>query len=188
MSEPFLGEIRMFGFNFAPAGWAMCNGQLLPINQNQALFSLLGTFYGGNGTSTFALPDLRSRVAVHMGMGPGLTGYVIGEVTGEENHRLVQSEMPAHTHKVNCDGSSTAHGASSPNVFGVSAGGTPVNHLPGRVASPGNEVYSSAAPAGSTMNPNMIAVAGSSLPHNNLQPLLVVNFCIALEGIFPARN
>jgi microcystin-dependent protein len=188
MSEAYLGEIRMFGFNFAPSGWAMCNGQLLPINQFQALFSLLGTFYGGNGTTTFALPNLQSRVAVHFGQGPGLSNYVLGAQSGVESVSLTSQQMPAHNHIVNCNGV-TGLGAASPNVFGESAGDTPVNNFPARAASAASAVYSANASAnGQTMNPNMLTVTGGSQPHENRQPFLVLNFCIALTGIFPARN
>jgi microcystin-dependent protein len=184
MAEPYLGEIRMFGFNFAPQGWAMCNGQLLPINQNTALFSLLGTSYGGNGSTTFALPDLRGRVAIQQGSGVGLTPYVIGEVGGSENVTLTAQQMPGHNHMVNCDGSATNTGGS---VFGVGAGGTPSNNIPGLATSPSHAVYSN-HPPNATMNPVMIAAAGGSQPHTNIQPFLALNFCIALEGIFPSRN
>lgn len=174
MSEPFLGEIRMVGFTFAPRGWAFCNGQLLPINQNQALFALLGTTYGGNGQTTFALPDLRSRVPVHAGQGPGLSLYVLGEQTGTESVTLVSGNLPQHNHVVNA----------------VASGGnlaTPANGLPA-IESTGTSLNYSTAAAGVIMNPAMIGFTGSNQPHNNLQPLLVVNFIIALSGIFPSRN
>lgn len=184
MAEPYLGEIRMFAFNFNPAGWAMCNGQLLAISQNTALFSLLGTFYGGNGTTTFALPDLRSRVALHQGTGNGLSSYIVGEQTGSETHTLLITEMPEHNHLVNCNGSVTGRGGST---FGAGNGETPVGNYPGPAASPSHAVYSTAANA-NTMNQGMIALAGGSQPHSILQPLLVVTFCIALQGIYPTRN
>ncbi|HEX4137512.1 MAG TPA: tail fiber protein [Bryobacteraceae bacterium] len=184
MAEPYLGEIRMFGFNFAPQGWAMCNGQLLPINQNTALFSLLGTSYGGNGSTTFALPDLRGRVAIQQGSGVGLTPYVIGEVGGSENVTLTAQQMPTHNHAVGCDGSNTGVGGSA---FGVGTGGTPTNHIPGLATSPGDAAYSNNAP-NATMNPAMIGTAGGNVPHPNVQPYLALTFCIALEGIFPSRN
>jgi microcystin-dependent protein len=185
MSEPFLGEIRMFGFNFAPVGWAQCNGQLMAISQNTALFSLLGTQFGGDGVSTFALPNLQSRVAVHVGQGAGLSQYVMGEQTGVENVALTTLQMPTHSHNVNCNGSATATGGS---VFGKGNGATPVGNYPGLAASPSNAVYASAPGAGNLMNAGMIQPVGNSQGHENLQPLLVVNFCIALEGIFPSRN
>ena len=173
MAEPYLGEIRMFGFNFAPEGWALCNGQLLPISQNTALFSLLGTYYGGNGTTTFALPNLQSSVAIHQGQGPGLSPYVIGQTGGVENVTLTPGQMPQHTHNVQCN--SGGGNQASP------AGGYPA------VESTGTSLdYSNTA--GSTMNSAMNSVAGSSQPHQNIQPYLVVNFCIALQGIYPSRN
>lgn len=171
MSEPFLGEIRMFGFNFAPTGWAMCNGQLVPIAQNTALFSLLGTFYGGNGTSTFALPDLQGRVGIHQGQGTGLSPYVIGQVGGAESETLTQSQMPQHSHAV-----VASNGG---------AGGTrPAGSVLARTAT---DIYA-ASPDGTTMNPGMIGIAGGSQPFGIIQPYLCVNFCIALQGIFPSRS
>ena len=172
MAEPFLGEIRMFGFNFAPQGWAMCNGQILPINQNTALFSLLGTYYGGNGTSTFALPNLQSSVAIHQGQGPGLSPYVLAQVGGAENVTLTSGQMPAHNHQV---------GANAGPAGGTRPGGAAL----GRTS---DDVYAAAPDGSTTMNASMIGTAGSSLPHTNIQPYLVLNFCIALQGIFPSRN
>ncbi|MDQ6804015.1 MAG: tail fiber protein [Actinomycetota bacterium] len=171
MSEPFLGEIRMFGFNFAPQGWAMCNGQTLSISQNTALFSLLGTQYGGNGQTTFALPDLRSSVAMHQGQGPGLSPYVIGEKAGTESVTLTSAQMPQHNHSV------VANGGSGTTT-------RPGGGVPARTT---EDIYA-AAPDGTTMNPGMIGNTGGSQPHTNIQPYLVVNFCIALQGIFPSRN
>lgn len=165
MSDPFMGEVKIISWNFAPKGWAFCNGQFLPINQNQALFSILGTTYGGNGQTTFALPDLRGRVPFHVG-----NGLILGESAGETAHTLNQSEMPAHNHVP--VGSSTA--ASVP---------TPVANL---WASAGQTVY--AAASNSTMNPADILPVGGSQAHNNLSPYLVLNFIIALQGIFPSRN
>lgn len=173
----------MFGFNFAPQGWLMCNGQTLPISQYQALFALLGTQYGGNGTTTFQLPNLQSRVAVHQGQGLGLSLYVIGEQTGTENVTLLASQMPPHNHPVNCNGSATGRGG---GTFGASVGETPVNNFPGLAASPSNAVY--AATSSANMAPTMIGNVGGGQPHSNLQPLLVVNFCIAFQGIFPSRS
>ncbi len=171
MTEPFIGEIKMGGWNFAPRGYAFCNGQLLSIAQNTALFSLLGTTYGGNGQTTFALPDLRGRVPLHWGQGPGLSNYVLGEVSGTETVTLTTQQMPQHNHQV----AATSEEAGSK---------TPIGNLPGFSASP---IYSNAAATG-TMNPAMIGVAGGSQPHPNLQPFLAVTFVIALEGIFPSRN
>jgi microcystin-dependent protein len=171
--DPFLGEIALVGFNFEPAGWALANGQLLLIAQNTALFSLLGTTYGGNGINTFALPDLRGRVPLHLGQGPGLSDYVIGQVGGVEAITLIVNEIPAHSHLVNA---SAANGTSD----------TPTNAIPGRNAS-GVPDYSSAAP-NTTMAPATIAPAGGSQPHENRPPFLVMNYVIALQGIFPSRN
>jgi microcystin-dependent protein len=174
MASPFLGEIRMFGGNFAPRGWAFCNGQIMPISQNTALFSLLGTTYGGNGTSTFALPNLQSRVPVHWGTGAGLSSYVIGQQAGQENVTLLQSQMPAHTHLLNA----------------VTSGGnqaSPTGNLPA-VESTGTSLNYSSDPANTTMNPAAVANAGQSLPVPVVQPCLAVSFIIALAGIFPSRN
>jgi microcystin-dependent protein len=173
MSEPYLGEIRMFGFNFAPTGWAFCNGQTLSISQNTALFSLLGTFYGGNGTTTFNLPNLQSRVPIHQGTGTGLSTYAIGQSEGSETTSVLIGNMPNHTHLVQCN---TGGGnQASP------AGGFPA------VESTGTSLdYSNAA--GGTMNSAMVEAVGSGTPINILQPYLCVNFCIAMEGIFPSRN
>jgi microcystin-dependent protein len=171
VANPFLGEIRLLPYNFAPQGWAFCNGQLLPITQNTALFSLLGTTYGGNGTNNFALPDLRGRVPISSGQGPGLTNYFLGEVAGSENVTLTSNEMPTHIHQVvanNGPGSATR----------------PAGAVPART---GTSNYA-AAPDGTAMNAGMISSAGGSQPHQNLQPLLVLNFCIAMQGIFPSRN
>ena len=167
MSEPFLGQISVFSFAFAPKGWAQCNGQLLPINQNQALFSLLGTMYGGDGRTTFALPDLRGRVSMHVG-----NAHVQGERAGEESHTLTTSEMPQHTHTAR---SSTASGTQTSPANAVWAQDSGFN-----------AVYSTVA--GTTLNPTAISLAGSSQPHENRAPLLTVNYCIALVGIFPSRN
>lgn len=172
MPDPFLGEIRLFGFNFAPVGWAMCQGQQLPISQNAALFSLLGVSYGGNGTTTFALPDLRARVPLSMGQGPGLSDYVIGQTGGSENVALVATQLPAHSHSVNA--SSTAAAADRP--AGAVLGRASVN------------IYSSGPDGATVMNGGMIANTGGSQPHPNLQPFLTLNFCIALQGVYPSRS
>lgn len=170
--EPFLGEIRMFGGNFAPNGWAFCDGSMMAIASNTALFSLLGTTYGGNGTSTFALPDLRGRCPINFGQGPGLTPRTIGESSGEENHTLLQQEAPAHNHGVNCV------------VDGSTDSGRPNGNLPGVSAS---QIYSD-QPADNQMSPAMITVSGGNQPHNNMQPYLAVSFIIALQGIYPSRS
>jgi microcystin-dependent protein len=170
VSDQFLGEIRLFGFNFAPKGWALCNGQLLPISQNQALFALLGTQYGGDGVTTFALPDLRSRIPLHQGQGVGLSNYVIGSPIGAETVTLTKSQMPAHSHGVEASNAK----ATTKNPSGL---------VPGH---PPDDTY--AAPDGTVMNAGMIQSTGGNQPFDNRQPLLVLNFCIALQGIFPSRN
>ncbi|HSB09843.1 MAG TPA: tail fiber protein [Blastocatellia bacterium] len=175
MSDPFVAEIRMFGFNFAPKGWALCNGQLLPISQNTALFSLLGTTYGGDGKSTFGLPNLQGNVPLHQGQGAGLSDRFLGETGGSSNVTLIGTELPLHSHTVNCN----SVAGSLPN---------PQNNLwsplPGRT--PANLYFTT--PANTTMSPQAIGVSGGSQPHNNMSPYLVVNFCIAMQGVFPARN
>jgi microcystin-dependent protein len=166
MGTPFLSEIKIVSFNFAPKGWAQCNGQLLPINQNQALFSLLGTTYGGDGITTFALPDFRGRAPVHIG-----NGIVQGQRAGEETHTLIISEMPQHNHLVSAN-------TGSPNQPGL-AGNMWCNN--------GSNLYSGSNP-NSSMNPAAGSPMGSSQPHPNIQPFLVLNFIIALQGVFPSRN
>jgi microcystin-dependent protein len=172
MSDPFVAEIRPFAFNFAPTGWAQCNGQLLPISQNTALFSLLGTFYGGDGKTTFALPNLQGSAPMHQGQSPGTSDRVLGEAAGEPSVTLIQSEMPAHPHALNAmESTATAR------------------QPPGQMFAVGEAIsdYHTGAP-NTNMSPNMLTVAGGSLPHNNMQPYLVINFCIALQGIFPPRG
>ena len=165
-SEPFLGQITIYSFNFAPRGWAQCNGQFLPINQNQALFSLLGTTYGGNGQTTFALPNLQGRVPMYAG-----NGFVLGQTAGEAAHTLSIAEMPAHTHQ--------AVGSSNPpNAT------TPANNF--WASNTGFKPY--AATPNATMSPNAVSSVGGSQSHNNQSPYLVLNMCIALVGIFPSRN
>ena len=165
MAEPFLSEIRLMSFNFAPKGWAMCNGQLMPINQNQALFSLLGTTYGGDGRVNFGLPDLRGRTPIHVG-----SGFTLGERGGEQAHTLTQAEMPQHLHIENVQ---TANGDQL----------LPTGTL---LASAAN-MYT--APANLTsLDPSTVLPVGGSQPHQNLQPYLTINFCIALQGIFPSQN
>ncbi|PXY44928.1 phage tail protein [Flavobacterium hydrophilum] len=172
MADPFVSEIRIFGFNFAPRGWAFCNGQILPLSQNTALFSLLGTTYGGNGQSNFALPDLQGRSPMHPGQGPGLSLHDLGETGGSETVTLLESEIPAHSHKL----SVTSLNSQST---------TPANNSLGR----GNpvKVYASVG-AAVTMGANSISPTGGSLPHNNMMPYLTMNFCIALQGVFPPRG
>lgn len=171
--EQFIGEIRMFAGNFAPRSWAFCDGQLLPIAQNSALFSILGTTYGGDGRTTFALPDLRGRLPMHPGNGPGLTPRTLGESGGTETVTLMASQMPAHNHSVGCH--SNADQAA------------PAGNLPATEVSGAAPIYSD-QPADGTMNPAMIGMAGGSQPHDNMSPFLCVSFIIALEGIFPSRN
>lgn len=177
MSDQFLAEIRIFAGNFAPTGWAMCNGQVLPISQNTALFSLVGTYYGGNGTSNFSLPNLQSSAPLGSGQGPGLTQRFIGETAGEPTVTLLNTEMPSHSHQANA---CTSGGVDSPAnaLWGESKlGKTPLN------------VYApSTAGTNVQMNPLALSPAGGSQPHNNLPPYLCLNFIIALQGIFPSRS
>jgi microcystin-dependent protein len=178
MADPFVAEIRVFPFNFAPTGWAMCNGQILPISQNTALFSLLGTTYGGDGKSTFALPDLQDSVPVHAGAGPGpgLTERLQGELGGSETVTLLESEMPSHTHGMRGSLGEADLTAPSPlNVLAESTGGFAYKSGP----SFGTPV---------ALAPQALAPAGASLPHNNMMPHLKLNFCIALQGVFPPRG
>jgi microcystin-dependent protein len=172
MSDQFVAEIRMFGFNFAPTGWAFCNGQLMPISQNTALFSLLGTFYGGDGKSTFALPNLQGSAPVHQGQGQGLSERFLGEQSGTETVTLLVSEMPVHTH--------TAVGR-------LTLGN---QQIPGPTTTWGGnsnaKQYINADPD-KLMGPQALSIAGGGLPHNNLMSYLTVNFCIALQGVFPQR-
>jgi microcystin-dependent protein len=178
MAQPYVGQIEAFAFGFAPKGWAFCAGQVMSINQNQALFSLLGTTYGGNGVTTFQLPDLRSRLAMGQGNGAGLTPRVIGETGGEENHTLLVSETPLHTHALRA----------------ASATGTPTN-LPGNTVVLGQSanggvalsLYATDSNPSQPMAPTAIGSTGGQ-PHSNLMPYNTLNFCIALVGIYPSRN
>lgn len=176
MSEPFIGQIIMFGGNFAIRGYAMCNGQLLSIAQNTALFSILGTTYGGNGQTTFALPDLRSRVPIHFGQGPGLSSYSLGQVSGTESVTLTTGQMPAHNHPATVVANASAEATSDtlPN---------------GNFLAEGNNYRNT---SNAQMNANAvqvtIGIAGNSQPVSILQPYLALNYLIALEGIFPSRN
>lgn len=175
MSSPFVAEIRMFGFNFAPQGWATCDGQLLPISQNTALFSLLGTTYGGDGKSTFALPDLQGSVPMQPGQGQGLSLRDLGEMSGSDNVTLLTSEMPFHNHNLMATVETGVGGSFTQNtVLAGSAGG---------------KLYQTTTNANlAPMNFQAVSVQGSSFPHNNMQPYLTVLFCIAMQGIFPARG
>jgi microcystin-dependent protein len=180
MSEPFLGRIMLVGFNFAPQGWAFCNGQLLSISQNTALFSLLGTTYGGNGQTTFALPDLRSRVAVGFGQGPGLSNYDLGQSTGSETVTLTVGQMPAHNHLV-------AANAATATV--LSPGGADLAQTFDSGPKKSFNTYSTppmTAPV--TLDPATVQPSGGSGPHPNIQLVLALNYIIALQGIFPSRN
>lgn len=180
MSDQYLGEIRMVGFNFAPVGWALCNGQLIAISQNQALFALLGTFYGGDGRTNFALPNLQGRVAIHQGSGPGLSPYVIGQTGGVENATLTSTNLPPHTHTLNA---SNATGTQSSPAGGSIA---QVN-----TGDPRQPTLASAFVPGTpsvTMAQGSIGNTGNGIPFNVLQPYLCVTFIIALVGIFPSRN
>jgi len=176
MSEPFVAEIRIFGFNFAPKGWAFCNGQILPISQNTALFSLLGTTYGGDGQSNFALPNLQGYAPIMPGQGAGLSFYDLGQSGGEPNVTLLESEIPAHSHTVKAN--SGAGTQSSPaNADWASA----------KILRQGTNLYTQSAP-NTTMSTQAFTTAGGALPHNNMPPYLVLNFCIALQGVFPPRT
>ncbi|HPG08911.1 MAG TPA: tail fiber protein [Saprospiraceae bacterium] len=168
MAEPYLSEIRMMSFSFPPKGWALCDGQLLPIMQNQGLFSLLGTTYGGDGRVNFALPDLRGRTPVHMG-----NGHTLGERGGEQAHTLSISELPQHDHNLR-----------GTNEDALS--GSPANNLPANVPTTVGNVYSSVVMPNNTFNPATIANTGGSQAHINMQPFLTISFCIALQGIFPS--
>jgi microcystin-dependent protein len=179
MSSPFLAEIRTFSFNFAPKGWAMCNGQILSIAQNQALFSLLGTTYGGNGVTTFQLPNLQSRTPLHWGQGPGLANVSLGEVGGEENHTLTSVEMPIHYHSFTATTSPATKRTVSLGVFADDVDTQPVDYFAASNAPNSSYV---------NLNPLSMSTAGSNQPHNNMQPYLVLTICIALQGIFPSRN
>jgi microcystin-dependent protein len=171
VADPFVAEIRIFPFNFAPTGWAFCDGQLLPISQNTALFSLLGTTYGGDGKSTFALPDLRDRAPMHWGQGPGLSLHDLGESGGSEAVTLIASELPAHSHALS--GSSSAADTNNP------VGALPATVSGALYGTPQNLV---------AFAPESLALAGGSQPHNNMQPYLTLNFCIAMQGVFPPRS
>jgi len=185
MSTPFLSEIRIMSFNFAPKGWTMCNGQLLPINQNQPLFSLLGTTYGGDGRVNFALPDLRGRLAMHMGSA-GFGSHTLGERGGEEGHTLIISEMAQHNHIPK---------AANVSADGGAAGKTPGNtkalaqaHAATGGSQPTPVSLYGTGPVTGVFTPTTITNTGGSQAHLNMQPFLVLNFCIALQGIFPSQN
>jgi microcystin-dependent protein len=171
MADPFVAEIRIFPFNFAPKGWAWCDGQLMPISQNTALFSLLGTTYGGDGKSTFALPDMQGNAPMHPGQGPGLSLHDLGEMAGSETVTLLQSEIPAHTH--------AARGSTDDDDSTI-----PVGNSYGQLT----VAYAPAASPLASMSPQALAPAGGDQPHNNLMPYLTLYFNIALQGVFPPRT
>jgi microcystin-dependent protein len=176
MADPFVAEIRIFAFNFAPKGWAFCNGQLLPLSQNTALFSLLGTTYGGDGKSTFALPDMQGNAPMHPGQGPGLSLHDLGETGGTETVTLLQTEMPIHSHAF---------------LANINQGDNPIpTPLTSLAQSTGGTLYVTSAsnPPQSQMNFQALSPAGGDLPHNNMMPYLTFNFCIALQGVFPPRT
>lgn len=171
MAQVFLGSLMLVPYNFAPTGFAFCSGQLLSIAQNTALFSLLGTTYGGDGKSTFALPDLQGRVPISAGQGPGLSLYDLGQEGGTETHTLIQSEMPLHTHQV--------------HAAGLNGNVSSAN---GNVLANGQKIYENANPTlNAQLNPGAAGIAGGSLPHENMMPTLTLNWIIAMQGIFPAR-
>jgi microcystin-dependent protein len=174
MADPFVAEIRIFGFNFAPKGWAFCDGQLLPLSQNTALFSLLGTTYGGNGKSNFALPDLQGRIPMHPGQGPGLSLHDLGETGGSETVTLLESEIPAHTHTM--------------RDHDLDLGELPTPGPTRSLAQSANFSAYTPAAALTQMNIQALSVAGGDQPHNNMMPYLTLNFCIALQGVFPPRG
>jgi microcystin-dependent protein len=184
MADPFVAEIRIFPFNFAPTGWAFCDGQLMPLSQNTALFSLLGTMYGGDGKSTFALPNLQGCAPMHSNSfspnGTGLSGRDIGQMSGSETVTLLQSEIPAHTHAVQATAANATTDTPAGTVLGRGNFGFQGNT--GQVALYSND------PPNTNMAPQAMSVAGGNLPHNNMQPYLTLNFCIAMQGVFPPRG
>jgi microcystin-dependent protein len=174
MADPFVAEIRIFPFNFAPKGWAFCDGQLLPLSQNTALFSLLGTTYGGDGKSNFALPNMQGNAPMHPGQGPGLSLHDLGEVGGSQTVSLLESEIPAHSHSMNA---STQDGLDNHAAANLLAQGIGILQYTDANTGPFT-----------TLNPNALPPAGGDQPHNNMQPYLTLNFCIALQGVYPPRS
>ena len=171
--DPFVAEIRIFPFNFAPRGWAFCDGQILPLSQNTALFSLLGTTYGGDGQSNFALPDLQGNAPMHPGQGPGLSLHDLGESGGSETVSLLESEIPSHNHAISASNSDANSQSPAGQRFAGGVGGV--------------AFYDTAAPARNFAD-QALAPAGGDQPHNNMQPYLTLNFCIALQGVYPPRT
>ena len=182
MASPFVSEITIFAFNFAPTGWALCQGQLLPISQNTALFSLLGTMYGGDGKSTFALPNMQDNAANSWGQGPGLSLYDQGEMAGTPTVTLLTTELPAHSHFFNATTNTGTTLAASGNQPGQAKGGDKQNALNANIYSTNPNL------ATTQLSPLAISVTGGSLPHNNMQPYLTLNYCIAMQGVFPPRS
>jgi microcystin-dependent protein len=172
VTEPFIAEIRIVGFNFAPTGWATCDGQILSISQNTALFALLGTTYGGNGQTNFALPNLQGRAPLFWGQGPGLSNYVLGQSAGTDNVTLLSSELPAHSHGLQAT-TDPADSNDPTNAF---------------LAKSSDNTFVALSSPNAVMNPQAISLAGGSQPHNNLQPYLTLNFIIALAGVFPPHG
>jgi microcystin-dependent protein len=175
MADPFVAEIRIFPFNFAPKGWAFCDGQLLPLSQNTALFSLLGTTYGGDGKSNFALPNMQGNAPMHPGQGPGLSLHDLGETGGSQTVSLLESEIPSHPHVMSASGD-------------VADNNNPANAMLAKPVGRGNNLYITNNSPLSALSDNALAPAGGDQPHNNMQPYLTLNFCIAMQGVFPPRT
>jgi microcystin-dependent protein len=179
MASPYIGEIRCFGFSFAPVGWAFCNGQLVPIAQNEALYAIIGTIYGGDGVTTFALPNLQGQAPMHWGNGPGGFNTAIGQVQGDTAVSLTATQMPVHAHTINCvtlQSGGVVVRTNTPDPTALIAPSEP------------DGVYQKAPTIDAPFSNQAISIAGASQPHDNMQPYLALNFCIALEGIFPSRN
>jgi microcystin-dependent protein len=179
--EPFLGQVCLFSFSIIPRGWAPCNGQLMAIAQNTALFALIGTTYGGDGITTFALPDLRGRAALNAGHGPGLSSRIMGEASGTENVTLISTQMPAHNHPMMVSATPATSNTPNGNVLAVSNGSVPSLEASASVNTYGTQINGMA-------NPQTIGLSGGSQPHYNMQPYLVMNYCIATSGIFPSQG
>jgi len=173
MADPFVAEIRIFPFNFAPKGWAFCDGQILPLSQNTALFSLLGTTYGGDGKSNFALPNMQGNAPMHPGQGPGLSLHDLGETGGSDTVSLLESEIPAHSHAFKASNSDGIAQGPADQLMAGGVGGIAMYAVPGPLVQ---------------LSGNAVAPAGGDQPHNNMQPYLTLNFCIALQGVYPPRT